>query len=73
MKTTTETTADRVAANIRAEMGRQRVSVVELARRTGLSRPTVHRQVNDTGLTFDTLDRIARALDVDPAALLVVP
>jgi transcriptional regulator with XRE-family HTH domain len=58
--------AQAVAAEIRAEKGRQRVSGRELARRIELPTTTVSRWLRgDTALGLDELDKIAAALEVD--------
>jgi DNA-binding phage protein len=59
-----------VGSNIRAEMGRRRVNMVELARRTGISRTTLHSQINNTRVTVDTLVAVATALGVEVCDLL---
>lgn len=56
--------------NIRGEMGKQRISMVELSNRTEIPRSTLAYQINNGALTVSTLLRIAVALDVEPAALL---
>lgn len=62
--------ADHVGGNVRAEMGRQRITMVELARRTGISRGTLQGQINGGTLTVDNLVLIANALALEPADLL---
>lgn len=56
--------------NIRGELGKRRISMVELANRTGIPRSTLANQINNGPLTVATLLRIATALAVEPAALL---
>lgn len=48
-------------------------SQVELARQAGVRQATVSAIENDqtTGIDFDTLERLARALEVDPGYLIV--
>lgn len=56
---------DSVAAEIRAELGRQRISSAELARRLGRSDAWVsYRLSSRHALSTDDLERIADALDV---------
>lgn len=62
--------ASGVGDNIRAEMGRRRVSMVELARRTGVARSTLATQINDGRMTVANLMAIASALDVQASDLL---
>jgi len=57
-------------AEIRAEMGRQRVSMIELSRRTGKPRRTLSDQINSGRITVDYLVAIAEALGVEPSALI---
>lgn len=61
----------RVAAEVRAEMARRRVSQSELARRLGEGQPWVNRRVNgDVALDLDDLERISEALDAPITAFL---
>jgi putative transcriptional regulator len=48
-------------------------SQVELAERAGVRRATVSAIENDqtTGIDFDTLEKLAKALEVDPGYLIV--
>ncbi len=63
--------AQAVAAEIRAESGRQRVSGRELARRIDEPVTTVSRWLRgDTALGLDDLDKIATALEVDLVDLI---
>lgn len=57
-------------AEVRAEMGRQRVSMVALAARTNIARTTLAYQINSGRLTVETLRAIAKALDVPLSALV---
>lgn len=60
-----------VAAEVRAEMARQRVSQSELARRIGEGQPWVNRRVNgDLSFDLDDLERCAIALDVPISTFL---
>lgn len=63
--------AQAVAAEIRAESGRQRVSGRELARRIDEPVTTVSRWLRgDTALGLDDLDKIAAALEIDLVDLI---
>jgi transcriptional regulator with XRE-family HTH domain len=54
-----------VAAEIRAELGRQRLSQADLARRLGVSRPWVSRRLSgQTALSIPDIARIAHELGV---------
>ena len=62
--------AQRIAAEIRAELGRQNVSRRWLAEEIGQSHVTVSRWVNgDGGMTFDALDAMCQALGISVADL----
>lgn len=65
----TATTVD-VGAGIRAEMGRQRISMVELSRRTDIPRSTLAHQINSSNLTVNNLILIAEALGITVALLV---
>ena len=66
-----ESGSARLAREIRAEMGRQRISTSELARRLGRSRSTVDRwTASGSGLDFDTIEEVAAALGVSTADLV---
>ncbi len=56
-----------VGAEIRAEMGRQRLSMSALADSTGIPRSTLAHQINNGPLTVDTLTAIAEALGKEPS------
>jgi len=47
-------------------MGRKRMSIAELARRSGLSYPTVYEIYYDRtgGIAFETLDKLCKTLEV---------
>jgi len=68
---TTEILTSDVGAKVRAEMGRQRVTMVELSRRTGVARSTLANQINLDTLTVYNLVAIAQALGVRPSTLLI--
>ena len=60
-----------VETEIRAEMARQGVTVVELAEKTGLKRPYLSLRLNGhKGLLVDHLVRIGAVLGVSPAELM---
>jgi transcriptional regulator with XRE-family HTH domain len=63
-------TAHTLGATIRAEMGRQRISMLELARRTGVARSTLTYQIDKDVLTVANLILIAQALSVTAATLI---
>jgi len=62
-----------VAGNIRAESARRRLTMSDVADRSGLSRATVSRGFQGNGVTLETLSRIAMAIGVTVADLLVEP
>jgi transcriptional regulator with XRE-family HTH domain len=62
--------ADVVGPNIRAEMGRRRISMLELSRRTGVNRTTLAEQIDTAGVRVNTLVLIAQALGVKLSDLL---
>jgi lambda repressor-like predicted transcriptional regulator len=68
-----DTIADELGLNIRAEMGRQRLSMAELSRRTGVSRTTLAYQIDVSGISASNLVLIAQALGLQPADLLPRP
>ena len=57
---------------IREHMTAAGVGIVELSRRLGMHRQTVHTAIDKSNITLQTLYRIAAALDV-PAHLLLLP
>lgn len=64
-------TTVRVAAEVRAELGRQKMSIRELAAKLEQPRSNVSRRLNgEQPLTIDDITAIARALGVPLAALL---
>jgi transcriptional regulator with XRE-family HTH domain len=65
------TNAEQVAANVRAEMARHRVTQAQLATVLGLHQMSVSRRLNGE-VPFDVNELVAVAdyLGVDPAALL---
>lgn len=67
---TTTSTPYAVGAAIRAEMGRQRLTMVELARRTDVPRSTLAYQIHNSALTVANLLLIAGALKVPVADLV---
>jgi transcriptional regulator with XRE-family HTH domain len=62
--------ANSVGSEIRAEMGRQRMSMVKLSKITGVPRGTLFGQINGGTVTVDNLVLIAQALAVEPSDLL---
>lgn len=63
--------SDRVAAEVRAEMARQRRTGVDLAKHLGVSEGTVRNKLSG-GTTFDLLEfeRTSEWLGLDPADLV---
>jgi transcriptional regulator with XRE-family HTH domain len=62
-----------VAAEIRAEMARQRVSHADVAAKLGVSRPWLSRRLSgDTSMSVDDVAKIAEALGV-PLAQFTAP
>ena len=57
---------------IREHMTAAGVGIVELSRRLGMHRQTVHTAIDKSNITLQTLYRIAAALNV-PAHLLLLP
>lgn len=53
-------------------LGERRMSIKELQRQTGLSYDTLHKLYSDKSgrIDFDTLDKICRALGVQPGDIL---
>lgn len=67
----TQTTSKAIAEELRAEMGRQRVSRVALSQRTGISRTPLGAKLNgDVAFTVDEVVKIAAALGISPHSLL---
>lgn len=67
----TQSLNDSVASEIRAELGRQRVTGADLARRLGVSGVWVsNRLTGKQALSTHDLDAISRALDVPVAHFL---
>lgn len=61
----TQTLADRVAGQMRAEMARRRITASELARRLGEVESWVRRRMQGRyAINITDLERIARALDL---------
>jgi transcriptional regulator with XRE-family HTH domain len=59
-----------VGAEVRAEMGRKRLSMVALSDKTGIARTTLAYQINSGRLTVETLVAVAKALDVPLSSLV---
>lgn len=67
----TDTLNEFVAANIRAEVGRRRMSQQDFADLIRVTRPTAAAILNGTTeLTLKRVESIADALNVEPAKLL---
>jgi transcriptional regulator with XRE-family HTH domain len=63
--------ANTVAANVRAELARRRMTARRLAVDIGVTPEWLSRRMRaDVPLSVDDLDRIASALDLPPEALL---
>lgn len=56
--------SDYITQEIRAEMGRKRVSGAELARQLGVSEAYISRRLAGTQLDIADLEKFARVLDV---------
>ncbi|GIF08723.1 hypothetical protein Asi03nite_62610 [Actinoplanes siamensis] len=65
----------RVSTELRAEMGRQRISQRELARRLGVNQAVISRRLAGEQFSFTTaeLDRIAEILGVPVDRFLTSP
>lgn len=64
------TRREQVAAEVRAEMARQRISLTELADATSISPSTLRRRLDSVSpFDVDELDRVAGALGVSPDQL----
>lgn len=69
----TEHDREAVAGEVRAHMARKRITAATLSESTDIPPATLSRKLNAlSSFTVDELLRVARALDVDPAALLAV-
>lgn len=55
---------DHITQEIRAEMGRKRVSGAELARQLGVSEAYISRRLSGVGLDIADLERFAEVLGV---------
>jgi transcriptional regulator with XRE-family HTH domain len=65
------TTSTRVAANIRAELGRQRISTAHVRQLLGMSQSSLSRRLlGQYPLNVDELTTISEFLGVDPLVLL---
>lgn len=70
----TQSLNDRVAAEVRAELGRQQLSVNELARRLGMSQPYLSRRMTGAvPLDLQDLEAIATELGVTVESLIAAP
>jgi len=69
---TAQTTRDGIAAEVRAQMGRKRITARALAKTIGISDGALSERLNGTRpFNTDQLARIATALDVDLVALFM--
>lgn len=60
-----------LAAEIRAEMARQEISGLDLARRIGMGRSTLNRKTGgESKITIPDLERIGAGLSVEPWELM---
>jgi transcriptional regulator with XRE-family HTH domain len=67
-------TDEKVAANVRAEMGRKKCNQVVLADRIGMTQQALSRRLaGQTPFTVDELSRVAAALDVLVTTLIDDP
>lgn len=67
----TQTLSERVAATVRAESGRRRVSQMQIAEALGLSQAAISRRLSgDTSFELDELPRVAALLDVSITHLI---
>lgn len=63
-----------VAANVRAELGRSRISQLKAAEAICISAPSLSKRLNcQLPFTIDEIDAIAALIGMDPAALLTEP
>lgn len=65
-----EPIANTVGLNIRAEMGRQKMSLKKLSETIGVPRSSLAHQIDISRVTVDNLVLIARALKVEVSELL---
>lgn len=69
--------AEGVANEIRAEMGRKRITIAALAKQMGEDEQRLRRRIgtvsNPVGLRLDDVEAIADALDVPVAMLIQLP
>lgn len=68
---TATTLSGRVAANIRAELARKSFTQEQLATHLGVSRSSLNQRLGGrTALDLDEIEKIAKALGIEPARLL---
>jgi transcriptional regulator with XRE-family HTH domain len=61
-----------LAANLRREMSVRSLTQVELSRRCDIAQPHISALLNEkSSTTIDTVERIASALDISAASLLL--
>ena len=66
--------SETVAANVRAELGRNRISQVKAATAIQMSAPALSKRLNcQLPFTIDEIDALGVLLGVNPAALLAEP
>lgn len=71
---TPRTTTERVAAEVRAQMARKRVTQTDLAAALGVSQMTISRRLNGRApFDVEELAAVALALDVPLATLVTEP
>jgi transcriptional regulator with XRE-family HTH domain len=58
-----------IAAELRAEAARQKITGRELSRRTGIPASNISRYLNGEGLGFDQYVLIMRAMGKEPATV----
>lgn len=64
--------AERVGANVRAEMARQKTTQAALAERLAMKQQALSRRISGrTPFNVDELHRVAKALGVSTSALMV--
>ncbi len=61
-----------LAVNLRREMSARKLTAVDLAKRCGWRQPRISEILRaDHSPTLDTVEQIARAIDISPSALLL--
>lgn len=62
-----------IAAEIRAEMARQRITQTQMAAALGMSQPALSRNLNGRALTVDFIVKVSRVLHVPMTQLIGDP